>query len=187
MVKPVTDAPLLSHWWIYPFCLIHISTPALTTLLSSHWPIRMGHFLKTQRPLTNKRTGFASFTYYASLPNTAHPNTIKRLPPILLICNVISCDWFVAYKYYVTKVEALSCFWHPIGGLGRRMGGRIRQKGVKCWKGSQITNKVSNMELNGRKSWGLIVFSYSLFKIPFSIWDPFHSTFETLFVIWGPF
>ena len=26
------------------------------------------------------------------------------------------------------------------------MGGRVRQKGVKCWKGSQKTNKVSNAE-----------------------------------------
>ena len=106
--------------------------------------------------LYKERAGFASFTYYANLP---HTNTTERLPPIILLtCNVISCDLFVAYKYYVTKVEALSCFRHPFGGLGRQIGSRVRQKGVKCWKGSQITNKVSNVEWKWRKSWGLIVF-----------------------------
>ena len=47
-------------------------------------------------------------TYYANLP---HTNTNEKLHPILLTCNVISCGWFVAYKYYVTIVEALSENW----------------------------------------------------------------------------
>ena len=31
-----------------------------------------GTFLRTHRPLTNDRAGFASFTYYANLPLTCH-------------------------------------------------------------------------------------------------------------------
>ena len=45
-------------------------------------------------------------------------------------------------------------FWRAKKGelrflTGNSMGGRVRQKGVKCWKGSQITNKVSNVEWKG--------------------------------------
>ena len=78
------------------------------------------------------------------------PHCSTQIPP--------KGGWFVAYEYYVTKVEALSCFWHRFGGLVRRIGGRVSQKGVEWWKGSLITL--------------------------FSIWDPFHSTFKTLLVIW---
>ena len=57
--------------------------------------------VQTQRPLTNERGGFASFTQIimkicSTLP---HLNTTERLPHILLTCNVIiSCDLFVAYN-----------------------------------------------------------------------------------------
>ena len=98
---------------------------------------------------------------------------------------------------YMTKVEVLSCFWHHFGVLGRRMGSRVCQKGVKCWKGSQITTTVSNVEWKGRKSWGLIVFltvtqiwhlnrilTVMRFDILTSIWGPFQHLTPFLFNIW---
>ena len=44
------SGPSFISWSINPYWIIHISTPALTTPLLSHWPIRIGHFWRLNAP-----------------------------------------------------------------------------------------------------------------------------------------
>ena len=137
--------PLLSHRSINSYCLIHVSTPALATPLLSHWPIRMGHFCRLNAPWPMRGQDLSHLHIMQICPTLPHTKSTERLPHILLTCNVISCDWFVEFKYYVTKVDALFCFWHPVGGSARY--GRLSPP-----KGCQMLKRVSNNQW-GLKCW----------------------------------
>ena len=96
-------------------------------------------------------------------------------------------DWFVAYKYYVTKVEALSCFW-PYANLTplREVETLTRFERYETWHLNELLRPFSF------NIWDLIGYlrPFSAFDTFLTdIWDrirylrPF-SAFDTLFNIW---
>ena len=181
------NQPILPHSHICS-CPNHASFISLT---NQNWT-----FLKTQRPLTNERAGFASFTQIIMqiCSTLLHTKRTERLPHILLKCNLI-CGVQILRDKSWSLIVFLTPFWRTRRG----MDGRVRQKGLKCWNVSQTTNKVSNVEW----SWGLIVFltfmqiwhftrnwdlngilTVTRFDILMSFWGPFQHLTPFAFNIW---
>ena len=123
------NQPILPHSHIY-FCSNHASFNSLTK--------QIGAFFKTQSPLTNGRAGFGSFTYNANLPHIAPHKYHRKVT--FYTCNVISCDWFVAYKYYVTKVEPYRGFDTLLADSAAIWAVESSKRVSNAEKGSQITN-----------------------------------------------
>ena len=138
--QPSYRRPLLSPWSINPFCPIHISTPALTTPLFSHWPIRMGHFWRLNTPWPMRGQDLphlyillcksAPHCYTQIAPKGYLYTTYMKRNFLWLICGV---------QILRDEKWGLIVFLTPFRPYGRQ----------SPPKGCQMLKKVSNVEWNG--------------------------------------
>ena len=191
--------PLSSHWSINPYCLIHISAPALTTPLLSHWPIRMGHFWRLNAPWPMRGQDLLYLHIMQICPTLPHTKSTDRLPHILLTCNVnlvidlwrsnITWRKLRHYRVFDTLSADSARYGRPSSSKGCQMLKTVsnNQQGLKCWM-KLMPYRVVDLNANFgtfTRNWDLNgILTVTRFDILTNFWGPFQHLTPFAFNIW---